>query len=161
MDEARGGPDLISHTVEIVSAFVANNSVKGDEIARLIRDIHGALAGLGASPPAEPLEAAFIPAVTVRKSLASRDHIVSLIDGRSYKVLTRHLKGHGLTPEQYRERYALPKTYPMVAPAFSEARRATALRIGLGSRRRDAGSKKGPPTTGLQVPRKRGRPRKD
>ena len=50
----------------------------------------------------------------------------------TYKTLRRHLSGHGLTPEQYRERYNLKPDYPMVAEAYSEARRAMAKKIGLG-----------------------------
>ena len=69
-------------------------------------------------------DAVITPAISVRKSLASADFILSLIDGKPYKTLKRHLAQHGLTPEQYRERYKLPKSYPMVAPAYSEARRA-------------------------------------
>ena len=55
-----------------------------------------------------------------------------MIDGKPYKTLRRHLSGHGLTPEQYRERYNLKPDYPMVAPAYSETRRAMAKKIGLG-----------------------------
>jgi predicted transcriptional regulator len=72
------------------------------------------------------------PAVSVRKSLASKDHIISMIDGKPYKTLRRHLAGHGLTPEQYRERFGLKTDYPMVAQSYSEARRAMAKKIGLG-----------------------------
>jgi predicted transcriptional regulator len=160
MDEPNVEPDLISHTVEIVSAFVANNSVKSDDLASLIRNTHAALAGLGGASAADgPSEPDFTPAVSARKSLAKREHILSMIDGRPYKVLTRHIKGHGMTPAQYRERYGLPQSYPMVAPAFSEARRATALKIGLGSKRRGQAAKKAP-ASARPVPAKRGRPRK-
>src|SRR3546814_4700882 len=49
-------------------------------------------------------EETFTPAVSVRKSLASKDHIISMIDGKPYKTLRRHLSTHGLTPEDYRKR---------------------------------------------------------
>ena len=154
--------DLISLTSEIVSAFVANNAIKSDDVAGLIRETHGALAALGNRPvPETPAEPAFVPAVTVRKSLASRDHILSLIDGKPYKVLTRHLKHHGLTGAQYRARFNLPKSYPLVAPNFSEARRALAMKIGLGTIARDARSRKaGKAAAAKPTGRKRGRPPK-
>jgi len=143
MAEAGGASELVALAAEIVSAFAANNSIKAGEVPSLIRETYGALAGLKVDQAAEsPRATEAKPAVSVRKSLASRDHIVSLIDGRRYKVLTRHLKGQGLTPASYRERYGLAKTYPMVAPAFSEARRATALRIGLGAKGGPARSNK-------------------
>ncbi|MBV9882369.1 MAG: MucR family transcriptional regulator, partial [Sphingomonadaceae bacterium] len=147
---------------EIVSAFVANNSIKSQEVASLIRETHGALAALGAPQASEAAaEPVFTPAVGVRKSLASRDHLLSLIDGKPYKTLKRHLSRHGLTPSQYRERYGLPKTYPMVAPAYSEARSEVAKKLGLGQRARAAraeaaGAADAKPAAG----RKRGRPPK-
>jgi predicted transcriptional regulator len=57
----------------------------------------------------------FTPAVSARRSLASKDHNVSMVDGKPYRTLRRHLAKHGLTPEQYRERYNLKPDYPMVA----------------------------------------------
>jgi predicted transcriptional regulator len=78
----------------------------------------------------------FAPAVTVRKSLASKEHIISLIDGRPYKSLRRHLSTNGLTPEDYRRRYKLKPDYPMVAEAYSQQRRDLAKKIGLGSKGR-------------------------
>lgn len=87
---------------------------------------------------AEPAEPERVPAVSVRKSLASRDHIISMIDGKPYKTLTRHLSTHGLTQDGYRARYNLSKSYPMTAPAYSEQRREMAKKLGLG---RKAGQK--------------------
>ena len=78
----------------------------------------------------------FTPATTARRSLSSRDHIISMIDGKPYKTLRRHLSTHGLTPVQYRERYKLKADYPMVAQNYSEVRRAMALKIGLGNKGR-------------------------
>jgi predicted transcriptional regulator len=162
MDFAQDDSSLVSLTVDIVSAFVANNRVKSEEVASLIRETHGALDSLRApSEPEPPAEPTFEPAVTVRKSLASREHILSLIDGKPYKALTRHLKKHGLTHAQYRERYGLPKTYPMVAPAYSEARSALAKQIGLGQLARDAkASKAGKPAAKPSGRGRRGRPKK-
>jgi predicted transcriptional regulator len=97
--------------------------------------MHQAVKSLDA-PAAPAAEAAtaeeHIPAVSVRKSLASRDHIISMIDGKPYKTLRRHLSTNGLTPEEYRARYNLKADYPMVAESYSEARRAMAKTIGLG-----------------------------
>ncbi len=80
----------------------------------------------------------FTPALSVRKSLASKDHIISMINGKPYKTLRRHLSTNGLTPEEYRRRYNLKPDYPMVAENYSAARREMAKTIGLGSRGRQA-----------------------
>lgn len=124
--------DLTTLTVELLSAFVSNNTIESADLPGLIQSTHAALSEISAPPPPEPVAPEFAPAVTVRKSLGSRDHIVSLIDGKPYKTLKRHLSGHGLTPAEYRERYKLPANYPMVAPTYSEHRRDVAQRLGLG-----------------------------
>jgi len=120
--------DLIVRTADIVRAFIAHNSVPVEAIPDLIGSVHRALAAL--DKPAE--DPAPVGAVSVRKSLASREHILSMIDGKPYARLKRHIGIHGMTPAQYRERYKLPADYPMVAPAYSERRSATARAIWLG-----------------------------
>jgi predicted transcriptional regulator len=112
--------------------------------------MHEAVVSLSEAP-VEELEAEpapkHEPAVTVRKSLSSPDHIISLIDGKPYKTLRRHLSRHGMTPEQYRERYGLKADYPMVAPAYAETRRAMAKKIGLGRKLKQTAAEP-VPTTG-------------
>jgi predicted transcriptional regulator len=138
MAEAETRANLTELTVDLLSAFVSNNSTRADDLPKLITDTHAALAALAkgeASSDAGSEQAAaetFTPAVSARKSLGSRDHILSMIDGKPYKSLKRHLSRHGLTPAGYRARYRLPATYPMVAPAYSEQRREVAKRLGLG-----------------------------
>ena len=103
-----------------------------------IAQTHASIAGLSKQeepaapePEVEPVPE-HQPAVTVRKSLASRDHVLSMIDGRPYKTLKRHLSRHGLTPAEYRQRYGLKADYPMTTPAYSEHRREVAKSLGLG-----------------------------
>lgn len=128
--------DVAALTVQLLSAYLSNNTVASKDLAGLTRSTREALTiedggdTLGAEP--EP----FTPAVSVRKSLASPDYIISMIDGKPYKTLKRHLSSNGLTPDEYRSRYNLPASYPMVAPAYSAHRRDVAQNIGLGSRKR-------------------------
>ncbi len=125
-------PELTRLTVELLSAFVANNAVPSSELPGLIETTRAALAGntkeTGEAVPHH------IPAVSVKDSLSSNDHIVSLIDGRPYKALKRHLASNGLTPEQYKARYNLPADYPLVAPSYSDHRRKVAKAMGLGGK---------------------------
>lgn len=41
-----------------------------------------------------------------------------------------------MTPDQYRERWGLPVSYPMVAPNYTKRRQNIAKSIGLGTRRK-------------------------
>ena len=61
------------------------------------------------------------------------EKIVCLEDGKRFKSLKRHLHSeHGLSPEDYREKWGLAKDYPMVAPAYADARSNLAKTMGLG-----------------------------
>ena len=68
------------------------------------------------------------------------DYLISLIDGKKLKSLKRHLASHGLTPQQYRERFGLKPDYPMVAASYSERRREVAKKLGLGRVMRRGGA---------------------
>src|ERR687894_3203299 len=109
MDETAGTPDFTALTAEVVSAYVANNSLRPADIPDLIESVHRALQGLSAPPKAEPEKRE--PPVSIRKSITP-DFLISLEDGSRYKSLKRHLKGRGLTPEQYREKWACRATIP-------------------------------------------------
>ena len=128
---------------ELTAAWLANPNTRtsADDVPAFLTSMHAAVTRLsgGATETEEaPAPQSYEPAVSARKSLSSPDHIVSMIDGKKYKTLRRHLSTHGLTPEQYRERFNLKADYPMVAATYSEARRAMAKSIGLG---RKAGAK--------------------
>lgn len=131
--------DTIALAAELTAAWLANPNTRteADAVPAFLTAMHSALVKLDApgdpvGAAEEPAEAEYPPATTARKSLASPDHIISMIDGKPYRTLRRHLSSNGLTPEQYRARYGLRPDYPMVAPAYSEARRAMAKQIGLG-----------------------------
>ncbi|MDQ1153432.1 MucR family transcriptional regulator [Brevundimonas sp. SORGH_AS_0993] len=131
-EDAAPTTDILGLTADIVAAYLANHSLAPDAVPGLITATHAAFAALqggAVEPPAEP---APLPAVTARKSLADPEVIISMIDGKPYKSLKRHLSSHGLSPADYRARYGLSADYPMVAPAYSERRRAVALSLGLG-----------------------------
>lgn len=152
---------VMSLTVTLLSAYFANNTVPSSELPALVEGTRRALLGEGSAAkgvavgsaeegveevasakptiegtPAVPAESTYKPAVSIEESLASPDQILSLIDGKPYKALKRHLSTHGLTPAEYRARYDLPADYPVVAPGYSAARREVALKLGLGGKRK-------------------------
>ena len=129
--------DLVGLTAEIVSAYVSNNTVTAGDLPGLIGDVHLALArasgGVVASEPVERGE--FKPAVPVKKSVTD-EYIICLEDGKKFKSLKRHLRTHyKLSPDQYRAKWDLPSTYPMVAPNYAAARSQLAKKMGLGTRK--------------------------
>lgn len=136
--------DAIELATEFTIAWLSNPNTRAqkEEVPEFLRTMHQAISELtkaseSGEAGAEAAEPDVQPAVSVRKSLASKDHLISLIDGKQYKTLKRHLANHGLTPAQYRERYGLQPDYPMVAPAYAERRRTLAKAIGLGRKPRE------------------------
>lgn len=129
---------LVTLTADIVAAHVGNNSVAISDIGLIIRSVHGALAGLGTTEIPEFKQE---PAVSIRTSVKP-DHIVCLEDGKKFKMMRRHLMtSYGMTPDDYRAKWNLPKDYPMAAPNYAETRRTLAKAIGLGTKGRGGGRK--------------------
>ncbi len=123
--------DTLDMTADIVSAFVGNNSVPASELPSLIQSVYQALNNISSGEETK-VEAPKEPAVSVKKSI-SADYIVCLEDGRKFKSLKRHLRTkYGMSPEEYRAKWNLPKDYPMVAPAYAKARSDLAKQMGLG-----------------------------
>ena len=132
-----GNPELLVElTAEIVAAYVGNHVVPVGDLPSLIADVHSALFNTSAPQPVVAQVEKQKPAVSVRKSVQD-DQITCLECGGSFKSLKRHLMTHhSLSPEEYREKWDLAADYPMVAPAYAEARSRLAKEMGLGQRRK-------------------------
>jgi predicted transcriptional regulator len=128
--------NTVELATELTIAWLSNPNTRTnpDDVPAFLQSMYAAVGKLANPEAGEPEQTAqeHTPAVSVRKSLASRDHIISMIDGKPYRTLRRHLTTHGLTPDDYRQRYGLKPDYPMVAPSYSESRSAMAKTIGLG-----------------------------
>ena len=123
--------ELLQLAADIVSAHVSHNSLPADQLSGLIRQVFSTLATVEQKAAAPPRPE---PAVPIRNSVRA-DHLVCLDCGKHFSMLKRHLKNaHQLTPKQYYERWQLPSTYPIVAPAYAKTRSALAKRFGLGQK---------------------------
>jgi predicted transcriptional regulator len=129
MNEDQPNSHILSLTAQIVSAHVSNNSIQAEALPALILSVYKTLTGTGVEPvQAEKRQ----PAVPVKRSVFP-DYIICLEDGKKLKMLKRHLKtAYDMTPDQYRARWELPPSYPMVAPNYAEHRSSLAKKIGLG-----------------------------
>ena len=140
MDDQNAGADNLRElTADLVSAYLSNNAVRPDDIASLINTVHSALSNAGRTPAA-PEKAE--PPMPWKKAIKP-DGIISFEDGKQYKSMKRHLTRHGLTPQQYREKWGLPKDFPMVAPNYTAARSELAKKLGLGTKGQAARTAKG------------------
>lgn len=126
--------EILRMAVDIVSAYVGNNTVATDQVPDVISSVYASLSsldGLQSEANAEPLK----PAVSVRRSV-NPDYIVCLEDGKKLKMLKRHLRAaYNMTPDDYRAKWGLPADYPMVAPNYASQRSEFAKKIGLGRKK--------------------------
>jgi predicted transcriptional regulator len=148
----------IGLAVDIVAAYVSNNSVPASELPGLIGGIHAALNSLTTQGRATNSTVEKLSPSQIRKSITN-DHLVSFEDGKPYKTLRRHLTLRGLTPEAYREKWGLPRDYPMTAASYSAQRSELARALGLGQQRRKSrgGPAPAPEVTTAPAPKSRSR----
>jgi predicted transcriptional regulator len=133
--------DVLALTAQIVSAHVTKNTVDVGDLPTLIRDVFRTLSTLGEAAPASAPEPSRPVVPAARSVFAS--HIICMECGKKMTMLKRHLMTeHGLTIDQYRAKYNLPGTYPMVAPDYAKTRSSLAKEMGLGKSRSAAAAPK-------------------
>lgn len=133
-----GAVDEKDLVARIIAAYVSNNPVSPAELLGLMHSVRDFIMGMG---PARASGAPSIrlalgeagePAVPIAESVTP-EYIICLEDGARCKILKRYLRSRfGMSPEQYRRRWNLPDSYPMVAPAISQARSLAAKKMQLG-----------------------------
>jgi predicted transcriptional regulator len=156
---------LLALSAQIVAAHARHNEVRTDRLPHLIEDIYNTLAAL--SPvgswasddfdhtPAEHRHPEHVHSGRVHSHADNvyvhprygqtvfGDHLVCMEDGLSMKMLKRHLQTvHGMTPDEYRAKWDLPESYPMVAPEYAILRSNLALKSGLGLKPADRPGKR-------------------
>jgi predicted transcriptional regulator len=120
---------LLSMVAEIVSSYVRSNKIATSQLPEIIHQVYRSL-----ERPEPPAPKRQEPAVPIRRSITP-EFLICLEDGRKLKMLKRYLATtYDLTPQQYREKWGLPKDYPMVAPNYALRRSSLAKESGLGRR---------------------------
>jgi predicted transcriptional regulator len=121
---------VLSLTAQVISGYVSNNRLTGEQLPVLMQAVYQSLSTAGAALAAA--EARIAPKVEVKKSVFP-NRVLCLVCGKGFSMLKRHLNTeHQLTPPEYRERYELPRDYPLVAPDYAKTRSALAKKLGLG-----------------------------
>jgi predicted transcriptional regulator len=146
MAEKPANSRLLGLTAQIVAAHAANNEGDLAALGAVMRKVYKTLSTLGQDPEPQPVKAQ--PAVPIRKSVFP-DYIICLEDGKAMKMLKRYLmRSFNMTPEQYRAKWGLDASYPMVAPNYAQKRSSLARHSGLGTRRGAGGAE---PTDGADT----------
>lgn len=136
MTESRSEDDQVKNaelTAKIIAAYVSNNTISVGELPVLIEKVSGTVEQMisgNFKASSKPLE----PAVPIKKSIMP-DYIICLEDGKKFKSMRRHLRiTYSMSPEAYREKWGLPRDYPMVAPNYAQKRSLLAKDMRLGQK---------------------------
>lgn len=132
MSEQVTTSELLGLTADIVSAYVSNHNVDGENLRKLIQSTYQVLSETSRAPYLLRSSSPLNPAVPISESIGE-DYIICLEDGKRLQMLKRHLKTvYKMTVDQYRERWGLPHDYPVVAPSYAKRRSEIAKTTGLG-----------------------------
>ena len=127
--------DYLKQAVEIVKAQASVRNMNEEEITSMIKVLAGSIRGVAESAtPAVETE----PPIDPKKAIKERS-VICCECGKSFKVLTkRHLIIHGLTPEQYREKFGYKKGTALVAKSLARSRSKTMQDMKLWEKRKKA-----------------------
>lgn len=125
--------EAMKQALELVKAQASVRTMSEDEIAGMIGSLTTSIMSMGDDAPAEVEAAA--PAVDPKKAI-KESSIVCCECGKSFKILTKkHLLTHGLTPEQYREKYGYKKGAALACKSLVRERRKKMKDMQLWTRR--------------------------
>ena len=127
--------DYLKQAIEIVKAQASVRNMNEDEITSMIRALTQSIRGVAEGVvPVTDSEPAVDPKNAIREK-----SVICCECGKSFKVLTkRHLATHGLTPEEYREKYGYKKGTSLVAKSLARDRRKTMQGMKLWEKRKKA-----------------------
>lgn len=123
--------EYIRQALEIVKAQAGFRSMSEEEISSMIRSLSGTIQQL--SPEAQPAQ---VPAVSLEKSLGDKA-IICMECGKNFKIITKkHLALHGLTPEEYKDKWGYPRNTPLICKNLQKERRKKMRSMKLWEKRR-------------------------
>jgi predicted transcriptional regulator len=112
--------DFLKEALEIVKAQASVRTMTEEEITSMVRKLS---TGIRCVAGGEVSPAAGEPASDPKKAIREKS-IVCLECGKTFKVITKkHLATHGLTPEEYKEKWGYPKGTPLVCKGLQRERR--------------------------------------
>lgn len=133
--------DTLKEALEIVKAQASVRTMTEDEILSMVKGLSAGLAALiEGEPPVEEVEEPVVEFVSDPRKAIKEKTITCLECGKTFKILTRkHLAGHGLEVEAYREKWGIKKGTPLVCKGLQRERRKKMKDMKLWEKRRRPG----------------------
>jgi predicted transcriptional regulator len=130
--------EYVKEALDIVKAQAGVRNMTEDEITSMVQSVADRLRGVEAHAEGEQAQGKQEPAVDPKKSIREKS-VICLECGKSFKILSkRHLAQHGLTPQEYKEKWGFKKNQSLVAKALSRQRRKKMQEIQLWKKRKNA-----------------------
>ena len=131
--------DYLKEALELARAQASVRVMSEDEIAAFVAKVAASLRALANGEAACDSGAT---AEDAKKSIKEKS-VTCLECGKNFKILTnRHLAQHGLTSDEYREKYGIKKGTALVCKALQRERRKKMKDMQLWEKRRGVRSKK-------------------
>lgn len=125
---------LVEMAAEIVQSQTSGSNMSTDEIKAALHNTYQTLkelqeaevSGCAAEEKEDKTAAVAEPKRSIRKN-----EIVCLECGQAFKMLTKHLKSHGMTSKEYRKKYGFSSRQSLCAKALSDERSAASKERGI------------------------------
>ncbi|RKX63663.1 MAG: transcriptional regulator [Tenericutes bacterium] len=123
---------LVEMTAEIIQSQISGSNMNTDEIKNALNDTYqtlkelqeAELSGCGIEEKNDK------PVMEPKRSI-QKNKIVCLECGQSFKMLTKHLKSHGMNPKEYRKKYGFSSRQSLCAKSLSEERSQASKERGI------------------------------
>ena len=134
--------EYVQEALEIAKAQASVRNMTEDEISSMIATVAKKVKEIsdatGQQEQEQQEQEHQEPAVDPKKSVKEKS-VVCLECGKTFKVLSKkHLEKHGLTPQQYKEKWGFKKNQALIAKALARERRKKMQEMQLWKRRKNA-----------------------
>ena len=130
--------EYVKEALDVVKAQAGVRNMTEDEITSMVQTVADRLRGVEAHAESEQAKGQQEPAVDPKKAVREKS-VICLECGKSFKILSkRHLSQHGLTPEEYKEKWGFKKNQSLVAKALARQRKKKMQEMQLWKRRKSA-----------------------
>lgn len=124
--------DYLKEALEIVKAQASVRTMTEDEITSMVQKLS---AGIKTIAEGGGVEVEENYAVDPKKAIREKS-VLCCECGKSFKILTKkHLASHGLTPDEYREKFGYKKKMPLVCKSLQRERRKKMKEMKLWTKR--------------------------
>ncbi len=130
--------EYVKEALDVVKAQAGVRNMTEDEITSMVQSVADRLRNVESHAEGEHAQGHQEPAVDPKKAIREKS-VICLECGKPFKILSkRHLAQHGLTPQEYKEKWGFKKNQSLVAKALSRQRKKKMQEIQLWKKRKNA-----------------------